>query len=144
MSKTNEFPLGATEQKLQDFILQHYESLREFCMKIDRPYSTISNMLKRGILNCGVGLFVYVVDRLGLDIEELLLGNIVLKTDKALNPDINKKELNIIRAYRNKPDMQAAVDRLLDVESGQGIAEDIKNTVEQGENTFKGEGINVK
>ena len=97
MNKTNEFPLGATEQKLQDFILQHYKSLREFCMKIDRPYSTISNMLKRGILNCSVGLFVYVVDRLGLDIEELLLGNIVLKTDKALNPDINKKELNFLK-----------------------------------------------
>ena len=144
MSKNTEFHLGATEQKLQDFILSQYKSLREFCMQIDRPYSTISNMLKRGILNCSVGLFVHVVDRLGLDIEELLLGNIVLKTDKALNPDINKKELNIIRAYRQKTNMQAAVDRLLDIESGQGIAEDIKNTVEQGENTFKGEAINAK
>lgn len=144
MSKNTDFQLGATEQKLQDYILSQYKSLREFCMQIDRPYSTISNMLKRGILNCSVGLFVYVVDRLGLDIDELLSGNIVLKIEKTLYPEITQKELNVVRAYRNKTDMQAAVDRLLDIESGQGIAEDIKNTVEQGENTFKGEAINAK
>lgn len=50
------YTLGDVEQKLKDYILQNYKSLREFCMQIDRSYSTIDNMLKRGLVNSSVSL----------------------------------------------------------------------------------------
>lgn len=144
MNKNNNYQLGETEQKLQDYILSQYKSVREFCMQIDRPYSTISNMLKRGLLNSSVDLVLYVVDRLGLDVDELFSGRIIQKSETSLNPEITKHEINIIKAYRAKPEMQAAVDKLLGVESGDTIIEDMKNTVEQGEKNFKKNTIGTK
>lgn len=144
MNKNNNYQLGETEQKLQDYILSQYKSVREFCMQIDRPYSTISNMLKRGLLNSSVDLVLYVVDRLGLDVDELFSGRIIQKSETSLNPEITKHEINIIKAYRAKPEMQAAVDKLLGVESGDTIIEDMKNTVKQGEKNFKKNTIGTK
>lgn len=144
MNKNNNYQLGETEQKLQDYILSQYKSVREFCMQIDRPYSTISNMLKRGLLNSSVDLVLYVVDRLGLDVDELFNGHIIQKSETSLNPEITKHEINIIKAYRAKPEMQAAVDKLLGVENGDTIIEDMKNTVEQGEKNFKKNSISTK
>lgn len=131
--KNNDYKLGETEQKLQDFILTKYKSLREFCIMIDRPYSTIANMLKRGLLNSSVDLVLFVTDRLNLDIDELLSGRITLKTDTSLFPEITPHELNIIRAYRSKPEMQKAVDTLLGIEHNGDIIKDIENTVNTGE-----------
>lgn len=144
MNKNNNYQLGETEQKLQDYILSQYKSVREFCMQIDRPYSTISNMLKRGLLNSSVDLVLYVVDCLGLDVDELFSGRIIQKSETSLNPEITKHEINIIKAYRAKPEMQAAVDKLLGVESGDTIIEDMNNTVEQGEKNFKKNTIGTK
>lgn len=145
MSKTNDYKLGETEQKLQDYILTEYKSMREFCMQIDRPYSTIVNMLKRGLLNSSVDLVLYVVDRLGLDLDELFSGHIILKQDTSLFPEITKHELNIIRAYREKPEMQKAVDTLLGIENTNGdIIEDMAQTVENGEHIFKKNTTNTK
>ena len=39
-------------------------------------------------------------------------------------------EKNVIKAYRNKPEMQPAVDKLLGVENTDALLEDMKNTVE--------------
>lgn len=145
MNKNNDYKLGETEQKLQNFILSEYKSMRDFCIQIDRPYSTIANMLKRGLLNSSVDLVLYVVDRLGLDIDELLSGHIVLKQDTSLFPEITNRELNIIRAYREKPEMQKAVDTLLGIENTNGdIVEDIVQTVDNGERIFKKNTTNTK
>lgn len=131
--KNSENKLGATEQKLQEYILSEYKSLRDFCISIDRPYSTIVNMLKRGLLNSSVDLVLHVTDRLNLDIDELFNGRITLKTDTSLNPEITSHELNIIRAYRAKPEMRNAVDTLLGVECNGNISKDIEQTVCKGE-----------
>lgn len=131
--KSSDNKLGSTEQKLQDYILSQYKSLRDFCISIDRPYSTITNMLKRGLLNSSVDLVLYVTDRLNLDIDELFNGRIALKTDTSLNPEITPHELNVIRAYRAKPEMQKAVDTLLGIEHNGDIIKDIENTVNTGE-----------
>lgn len=134
--ENNDYKLGATEQKLQEYILTQYKSIREFCMKIDRPYSTITNMLKRGLLNSSVDLVLYVTDRLNLDIDELLSGRITLKIDTTLNPEITRHEIHLIYAYRAKPEMQKAVDTLLGIEHNGNIADDIEKTVDKCENVL--------
>ena len=99
------------------------------------PYTTIDGFYKKGCDNVKLSTLQRLAKYFGVTLDYLIYGDKI---------ELSEHERMIITAYRNKPDMQAAVDRLLDVESGQGIAEDIKNTVEQGENTFKGEAINAK
>jgi hypothetical protein len=142
--KNNDYELGTTEQKLQEYILTQYKSIREFCMKIDRPYSTVINMLKRGLLNSSVDLVLYVTDRLNLDIDELLSGRITLKIDTTLNPEITRHEIHLIRAYRAKPEMQKAVDTLLGIERNGNIADDIEKTVDKCENVLNSAYTNKK
>lgn len=109
------YTLGDVEQKLKDYILQNYKSLREFCMQIDRSYSTIDNMLKRGLVNSSVSLVLYVCDRLNLSIDNLLSGNIV-ERGADIYPEITDNERLIIMEYRKHPEMHAAIDKLLDIQ----------------------------
>lgn len=145
MNKHNDYELGITEQKLQEYILTKYKSVRDFAMSINIPYSTITNMLKRGLLNSSCDLVLYVTDRLNLDIDELFSGRITLKIDTSLNPEITRHELSLVRAYRSKPDMQKAVDTLLGIDSADAdISADIKQTIDVGENAFKKNTIGTK
>lgn len=144
MGTKGNYELGEVEQRLKDYILSQYKSMREFCIQIDRSYSTIDNMLKRGLLNSSVSLVLYVCDRLGLDIDELFNGNIAEKSE-TLYPELSNHEITLVRAYRSKPEMQKAVDTLLGIENINGnIAEDISKTVENGENIFKKNSIGTK
>ncbi|MBQ8965885.1 hypothetical protein [Ruminococcus sp.] len=144
MGAKSNYELGEVEQRLKDYILSQYKSMRKFCMQIDRSYSTIDNMLKRGLLNSSVSLVLYVCDRLGLDIDELFNGKVIEKAE-TLYPEISNHEIELIRAYRAKPDMQKAVDTLLGIENTNGnIAEDIAKTVENGESIFKKNSIGTK
>lgn len=144
MANNIEQELGATEKKLLEYIKSEYKSLRDFCIKIDRPYSTISNMLKRGLLNSSVSLVLYVVDRLSLDIDELFNGNVVMKTAKTLNPEISAHEIEMIKSYRNNPEMQPAVNKLLGLSQNNDIASDMQKTVLQGETSFNKNRIGAK
>ena len=44
--------------------------------------------------------------------------------------NLSSHEINVIKAYRAKPEMQPAVDKLLGVENVDALAEDMKNTME--------------
>ena len=56
---------------------------------------------------------------------------------------LTEHEKRLVAAYRNKPEMQASVDKLLDVEESV-IENDVVSTVSWGESTFKKETINTK
>lgn len=49
---------------------------------------------------------------------------------KEENSEFTNHEKNVIKAYRNKPEMQPAVDKLLGVENSDALFEDMKNTME--------------
>lgn len=53
------------------------------------------------------------------------------------NVEFTRHEEAVIMAYRNSPDMQPAVDRLLGVPNDADIAADIERTIQTGENMFK-------
>lgn len=44
--------------------------------------------------------------------------------------EFTNHEINVIKAYRAKPEMQPAVDKLLGVENVDALLEDMKNTAE--------------
>lgn len=52
----------------------------------------------------------------GIDSFEALSENKEIKSQPLCNIDCTHKEKEIIKAYRNKPEMQGAVDRLLGIE----------------------------
>ena len=45
--------------------------------------------------------------------------------------EFTNHEKRVIRAYRNKPEMQPAVDKLLGVENTDALTEDMKNTADK-------------
>jgi len=120
------------EQLLKDYILTKYKSLREFSIKNGIPYSTVSNIFNRGLMNSGVSLILNVCHILNIDLESLVAGKIVEKnlTSEELTP----KESLVASAYRNNREMQPAVDRLLNI-SDSTIEQDIADTVMAEKNT---------
>ena len=65
------------EEKLKQYILTRYKSIREFTQEIDLPYSTISTILKRGIDNSSVTNIIRICQALGISTDELAEGRIV-------------------------------------------------------------------
>lgn len=65
------------EEKLKALILSKYNSVREFAIDIDIPYTTIVSIFKRGIGNSSVTNIIKISKALGISVDELADGNIV-------------------------------------------------------------------
>ena len=66
-----------TEDRLRNYILNKYRSLREFSQKIDMPYSTINTIMKRGIDNSSVNNIIRICQALNISTDDLVNGKIV-------------------------------------------------------------------
>ena len=66
-----------TEDRLRNYILSKYKSLREFSQKIDMPYSTINTIMKRGIDNSSVNNIIRICQALNISTDDLVNGKIV-------------------------------------------------------------------
>lgn len=67
------------EETLKQMVLDRYGSVREFSIKNNIPYSTITSIFKRGISNAGINTIIKVCDALSISTDELALGRIVSK-----------------------------------------------------------------
>lgn len=65
------------EEKLREYILTYYKSIREFTQKANMPYSTMDGILKRGIANSSIGNVLKVCQALGISADELARNKIV-------------------------------------------------------------------
>lgn len=79
-----------TEEKLKEFILTKYRSLREFTQEIDMPYSTMTTILKKGVSNATVQNIIRICQALDISADELTEGRIV--TVKQDNSETHKVE----------------------------------------------------
>lgn len=59
------------EQKLRNIILDRYESLRQFSLIADIPYSTLMTLLSRGIGGASFDTVILICQNLGIDPLEL-------------------------------------------------------------------------
>ena len=65
------------EEKLREYILTYYKSIREFTQKAEIPYSTMDGVLKRGIANSSISSILKICNALGISADELANNKIV-------------------------------------------------------------------
>lgn len=66
-----------TEEKLKEYILTRYRSVREFVIHANIPYTTMDGILKRGIANSTIGNIIAICRTLGISADALGKGEIV-------------------------------------------------------------------
>lgn len=91
--------MKSIEENLKEYILSKYKSIRAFTKEIDVPYSTIDNMLKRGIGGTGMNVIFSVCKALNIDTDELANGKIAPKIEKT-TVELSKHENLHIKKYR--------------------------------------------
>lgn len=64
------------EEQLRYLIITKYGSLREFTFTIKIPYSTLSTILKNGIMTANMSNIVKICNALYISIDELVEGKI--------------------------------------------------------------------
>ena len=65
------------EEKLKDYILERYSSVREFTTVADIPYTTVYSIFKRGVGNSSVTNVIKICKELGISADALADGEIV-------------------------------------------------------------------
>lgn len=65
------------EEKLREYILSNYKSIREFVKVAGLPYTTMDGILKRGIANASIGNVLKICKALQISADELANGRIV-------------------------------------------------------------------
>ena len=64
------------EEKLKEYILERYQSIREFTQAVDMSYSTVDSILRRGIGNSSVTNVIKICKILKISADELADGRI--------------------------------------------------------------------
>lgn len=101
------------EQKLQEYILSNYKSIMQFAKSADLPYTTVKGIFSRGIWGTSIQNITRICNVLSIDINALVDGEIKPKINVG---NLSNHEKKVITSYRQKPEMQPAVDRLLGVD----------------------------
>lgn len=78
------------EEKLKEYILVKYKSIREFTLGAGIPYSTVDAILKRGVMNASIGNILKICSALNISADELANGNIVPVENKSEKIDVEK------------------------------------------------------
>lgn len=60
------------EEELKNLILEKYNSLRNFAIKIDLPYTTLDSILKRGLSNSNVANVIKICKGLNISPDKLI------------------------------------------------------------------------
>jgi hypothetical protein len=84
------------EEKLKELILKRYNSIREFTIAIDMPYTTMDSIFRRGIGNSSVSNIIKICKALGISADALADGEIksfVNHTPRSVNDRIEINEI---------------------------------------------------
>lgn len=84
------------EERLKDLILKRYNSIREFTLAIDMPYTTMDSIFRRGIGNSSVSNVIKICKALGISADALADGEIVSirkTTGKPINDRFEVKDI---------------------------------------------------
>ena len=101
------------EEFLKQKIRESGMNLKVISTEINVPYSTLRDM-QANIGSARVDNLIKLCQYLNITVDELI----------ASNPDnfvITQFEKNLIKAYRNSPNMRDAVNRLLEIEANEVI-----------------------
>ena len=76
--------MGTSEDKLKEYILKKYKSIREFAIDIDMPYSTIDSIFKRGVRKASVDNIINICEFLDISTDALIDGYIERKNNNSV------------------------------------------------------------
>lgn len=65
------------EERLKEYILVHYGTVKDFATKADLPYGTVDTILRRGIHKASVTNVIAMCKTLGISADELANDKIV-------------------------------------------------------------------
>ena len=124
------------EIELKKLIKEKYGSIRAFSQAIDTPYSTIDNIFKRGILGVSIQVVLRICSALNIDVEKIKDDQLILKgenLEKTQAFKITPDERTLVVAYREHPEMQPAINKMLDITPNVtgDIADDIINELKK-------------
>ncbi len=85
-----------TEEKLKEFILKRYHSIREFAISIDMPYTTLDSIFRRGIGNSSVTNVIKICKALNISVDSLADGEIVSVNNSHSTPINDRFEIKEI------------------------------------------------
>lgn len=98
--------MGTSEDRLKEYILTKYKSIREFTGAIDMPYSTVDSIFKRGIRNASVDNIIKICEFLGISADALIKGYIERKSSEPTTlaahfdgDEYTEEELNKIKEF---------------------------------------------
>lgn len=81
------------------------------------PVQTIYSLISRDSNKASIDNLIKICGALGITVEEFNQYDLKTKNNTMLKIAVTEHENKVITAYRDNPDMQVAVDKLLDVES---------------------------
>lgn len=98
------------EEKLREYILSNYKSIREFVKVAGLPYTTVDGILKRGIANASIGNVLKICKALQISADELANGRIV---PMSLDDSQNERDIESLIKYKrqNLDDCNLFLDR---------------------------------
>lgn len=108
--------------RIQKLAKEHNITIAQMLKDLGLGQGTFATWKKRGTIPNGETLF-NLAAYFNVTVE-YLLGKSEERT-AGTKTGLTPKEYKIIKAYRAKPEMQAAVDTLLGVESGTDVSEDV-------------------
>lgn len=86
---------------LKECILSKYKSIRAFSLSADIPYTTIANVLNRGIAKSGIETMLDICNTLEIDVEELYN-----------NCKIVSRRNNLLELKKNAPTAKDAAEAI--------------------------------
>lgn len=90
--------MDVLEQKLEDYILSRYKSIREFDLNIEMPYSTIDTILKHRINKASVENVLKICQSLEISADALADGEIIEAAQECDLINDLPQELQTLRA----------------------------------------------
>ena len=85
-----------TEEKLKELILRRYNSIREFTIATNIPYTTMDSIFRRGIGNSSVNNIIKICKALGISADALADGEILAKKERSTKPIDDRLEVKDI------------------------------------------------
>ncbi len=107
------------EEKIKEMIIEKYDSVKQFSIKINIPYTTVDSILKRGIGNSHVENIIKICNSLNISIDDLL----------------NKRKLTAIQELKKEFNFDSEIEKILHT-----VSNEFNLPIEIVENIF----LNIK
>ena len=119
-----------TEDKLKEYILNRYKSIREFTQAVDMSYSTVDSILKRGLGNSSVSNVIKICKALKISADELAEGRITPVKPITRHFEIDTDTLEISEILNDTKSRLEAYTKRLTLE-GKPVNQDTISTIIQ-------------